>query len=88
MPSVPVRGLEILSDTLTIRESNLGVLEKASIYSDANLLKVQNNRIEIVKSGAFDASVRKFEFVGNTVDFIENNGQSFLLVSSKFWKLF
>ena len=74
IPHVPHSGLKIFTDTWVLRESNLGVLEEAAIYSDANNLKVQSNRIELVKSGAFDASVRKFEFVGNTVDFIENNG--------------
>lgn len=49
---------QIPSDTFVIRGSSLGVLEKESVYSDASVLTIENNRIESAKEGAFDASVR------------------------------
>ena len=34
------------------------------MYSDASELSIKNNRIELIEEGAFDASVRKFDFIG------------------------
>eukprot|EP00095_Tigriopus_kingsejongensis_P011297 maker-scaffold14_size734282-snap-gene-3.15 protein:Tk11297 transcript:maker-scaffold14_size734282-snap-gene-3.15-mRNA-1 annotation:"PREDICTED: nyctalopin-like" len=70
------RDLEILTDVFSLTNSEIGVLGRASLYSDAGLLEFRNNRIEVIQSGAFDASVRKFDFIGNTIDFIENTGMS------------
>ena len=46
------------------QESEIGVLERGSVYSDASELSIKNNRIELIEEGAFDASVRKFDFIG------------------------
>ena len=47
-----------------MKESEIGVLERGSVYSDASELSIKNNRIELIEEGAFDASVRKFDFIG------------------------
>ena len=39
-------------------------MERGSVYSDASELSIKNNRIELIEEGAFDASVRKFDFIG------------------------
>ena len=36
------------------------------MYSDASELSIKNNRIELIEEGAFDASVRKFDFIGES----------------------
>lgn len=63
---VTEKGLELLADLFVIKESNIGVLEKGSVYSDASELSIKNNRIELIEEGAFDASVRKFHFIGKS----------------------
>ena len=49
---------------IATKESEIGVLERGSVYSDASELSIKNNRIELIEEGAFDASVRKFDFIG------------------------
>jgi len=80
---VTEKGLEILADLFVIKESEIGVLERGSVYSDASELSIKNNRIELIEEGAFDASVRKFDFIGNTVDFISHNGMSVACLHGK-----
>ena len=38
------------------------------MYSDASELSIKNNRIELIEEGAFDASVRKFDFIGESLN--------------------
>ncbi len=73
---VTEKALEVLTDLLVIKESAVGVLESGSVYSDAMELSFRNNRIEVIEEAAFDASVRRFDFVGNTVDYIAHSGMS------------
>ena len=54
-----------------------------SIYSDAVHLSIENNRIEHIASAAFDASVRSFEFIGNTIDYIEHMALSVASLSGQ-----
>ncbi|CAB4060978.1 unnamed protein product [Lepeophtheirus salmonis] len=64
---VPEEGLEILTDHFILNDNNIGVLERSSLYSDASNLTIIHNRIERIESGAFDASVRYFNFIENTI---------------------
>ncbi|XP_040583858.1 uncharacterized protein [Lepeophtheirus salmonis] len=73
---VPEEGLEILTDHFILNDNNIGVLERSSLYSDASNLTIIHNRIERIESGAFDASVRYFNFIENTIDKVLNNGIS------------
>ncbi|XP_059086538.1 uncharacterized protein LOC131883171 isoform X1 [Tigriopus californicus] len=77
------RDLEILTDEFSLTNSEIGILGRASLYSDAGLLEFKNNRIEFIESTAFDASVRRFEFIGNTIDHIENSGMSVACLNGK-----
>ena len=76
IPKIPEKGMEILSDHLIIKDSNIGQMEKSAIYSDAAMLSIVGNRIEKIGRGAIDAIVRGFDFMSNTVDLIEEMGLS------------
>ena len=76
LPMVPEKGLELLTDSFLLERSNVGTLSVGAIYSDANVIRVSGCRIGRILHNAFDASVRRFEFVANTVDYMETNAMS------------
>ena len=54
------------------------MLERGSVYSDASELSIKNNRIELIEEGAFDASVRKFDFIGDRPDRFISSSRYFI----------
>ncbi len=52
------------------------IQERTSLYSDAGTLVLRDNRIELLSSGAVDASVRNFVFSSNVVDRAEDDALS------------
>ena len=76
LQTVPEGGLRLYADSLSILDSQFGLLERESIYSDSINFAFQRNRVETVNMYAFSCSNNVFNFTDNTVGSMQANAMS------------